>query len=229
MRRQHRLDLLLQRRVVTTRTGEVRRARLAREGQRGIITLNTVTTITAYDRHVQQLFDTIDRLARALAQAGVEYRVVGGVAVFLHVHDRDPLAARSTRDVDVAVNRRDLEVIIDAVRPVGFEYRHAAGVDMLVDAREPRARSAVHLVFVGEKVRPDYAEPVPAFSPAVRTTEGVLLIAVADLVRMKLTSFRLRDRVHLQDMDSVGLITSEIETGLPSALHDRLRDLRTQE
>jgi len=188
-----------------------------------------VTTITAYDRHVQQLFDTIDRLARALAQAGVEYRVVGGVAVFLHVHERDPLAARLTRDVDVAVDRRDLEAIVKAVRPAGFEYRHAAGVDMLVDANEPRAKSAVHLVFVGEKVRPEYAEPVPPFSPAVRTTEGVLLIAVADLVRMKLTSFRLRDRVHLQDLDAVGLITPEIEAGLPSALRDRLRDLRTQD
>jgi len=86
-----------------------------------------VTTITAYDRHVRQLFDTIDRLARALAQARIEYRLVGGIAVFLHVHERDPLAARSTRDVDVAVNRTDLERIIEAVRPVGFEFRHAAG------------------------------------------------------------------------------------------------------
>ena len=188
-----------------------------------------MTTITAYDRHVQQLFDTIDRVARALAQAGVEYRVVGGVAVFLHVHERDPLAARSTRDVDVAVDRGDLQAIIEAGRSVGFEYRHAAGVDMLVDAREPRARSAVHLVFVGEKARPEYDEPVPLFSPPVRTTEGVLLMPVSDLVRMKLTSFRLRDRVHLQDLDSVGLITSEIEAGLPPALRDRLRDLRTEQ
>ena len=73
MRRQHRLDLLLQRRVVTTRTGEVRRARLAREGQRGIITLNTVTTITAYDRHVQQLFDTGGVLYEACLHCHGEY------------------------------------------------------------------------------------------------------------------------------------------------------------
>ena len=188
-----------------------------------------MTTITAYDRHVQQLFDTIDRLARALAGAGIEYRVVGGLAVFLHVHERDPLAARLTRGVDVAVERRDLGAIVDAVGAAGFEYRHAAGVDMLVDAREPKARSAVHLLFVGEKVRPEYAEPVPPFSPPVRTAEGVLLMAVDDLVRMKLTSFRLRDRVHLQDLDSVGLITPRIVAGLPSALRDRLRDLRTQD
>ncbi len=30
-------------------------------------------------------------------------------------------------------------------------------------------------------------------------------------MRMKLTSFRLRDQVHIRDMDSVGLITPEID------------------
>ena len=186
-------------------------------------------TITAYDRHVQQLFDVISRLARAFAQAGIEYRLVGGVAVFLHVHERDPLAARLTRDVDIAVERRDLDAIVEAVRPLGFQYRHAAGVDMLIDTREPRARSAVHLLFVREKVRPEYLEPVPDFSPPVRTIEGVLLAPVADLVRMKLTSFRLRDRVHLKDMDAMGFITPQIEAALPQALRERLRQVRAEE
>ena len=188
-----------------------------------------MTTISAYDRHVEQLFDVIARLAGALARAGIEYRVIGGIAVFLHVHERDPLAARSTRDVDVAVDREDLPRIVEAVRGAGFEHRHAAGVDMLVDAHAPKARSAVHLIFVGEKVRPDYLEAVPAFSTPVRTTEGVLLAPVADLVRMKLTSFRLRDRVHLKDMDGVGLITANIESALPVPLRERLRELRLQE
>ena len=186
-------------------------------------------TITAYDRHVQQLFDVISRLAQAFAQVGIEYRLVGGVAVFLHVHEHDPLAARLTRDVDIAVDRRDLDAIVEAVRPLGFAYRHAAGVDMLIDTREPRARSEVHLLFVREKVRPEYLEPVPDFSPPVRTIEGVLLAPVADLVRMKLTSFRLRDRVHLKDMDAMGLITPQIDAQLPQALRERLRKVRAEE
>ena len=82
---------------------------------------------------------------------------------------------------------------------------------MLVDAREPRARSAVHMIFVREKVRSEYLEAVPDFSTPVRTSEGVLLAPVADLVRMKLTSYRLKDRVHIQDLDAVALITPEIE------------------
>ena len=186
-------------------------------------------TIAAYDRHMEQLFDVLSRLARAFAQAGIDYRVVGGVAVFLHVHERDPLAARATRDLDVAVERAKLAAIAEAVRSYGFEYRHAAGVDMLVDARQPRARSAVHLVFVREKVRPGYPEPVPDFSSPVRTAEGVLLAPVADLVRMKLTSFRLKDRVHLQDMDAVGLIGPDVEAQLPEILRERLREVRATE
>lgn len=186
-------------------------------------------TIAAYDRHVEQLFELLGRVARALADASIEYRVVGGVAVFLHVAGRDPLAARSTRDVDLAVDRAQLAAIGRAVRPIALEHRHVAGVDMLVDARQPSARSAVHLVFVREKVRPDYLEAVPDFSPPVRTAEGVLLAPVADLVRMKLTSFRLKDRVHLQDLDAVGLITAEVEATLPAPLRERLRELRATE
>ena len=186
-------------------------------------------SITAIDRHVEQLFEVLSRLAKAFAKAGLEYRVVGGVAVFLHVEERDPLAARLTRDIDIAVDRRDLDRIAEAVRPFGFEYRHAAGVDMLVDAAQPHARSAAHLVFVREKVRPDYPEPVPEFSPPVRAKEGLLLAPVADLVRMKLTSYRLKDRVHLKDLDAVGLITPEMEAQLPEPLRERLREVRATE
>ena len=100
---------------------------------------------------------------------------------------------------------------------------------MLVVAGQPKARSAVHLVFVGEKVRPEYSEPVPGFSPPARTAGGVLLAPVATLVRMKLTSYRLKDRVHLKDLDGVGLITPEIVAGLPEALRERLREVRATE
>ena len=99
---------------------------------------------------------------------------------------------------------------------------------MLVDAESPKARSAVHLVFVKEKVRRDYIASVPEFSSA-RNLEGLLVAPVADLVRMKLTSFRLKDRVHIQDMDGVGLITAEIEASLPEVLRERLAQVRATE
>ena len=73
----------------------------------------------------------------------------------------------------------------------------------------------------------EYPEAVPDFSPPVETREGVLLAPVADLVRMKLTSYRLKDRVHIQDMDAAGLITAEVEGGLPNELRRRLAEIRS--
>lgn len=96
------------------------------------------------------------------------------------------------------------------------------------DTTSGRKRSAVHLVFVGEKARADYLEPVPASDP-IRTKEGVLIAPVADLVHMKLTSFRLKDQVHIQDLDSVGLITPEIEGTLSAPLLARLKEVRAKE
>jgi hypothetical protein len=80
---------------------------------------------------------------------------------------------------------------------------------------------------VREKVRPEYSEAVPDFSPPVETREGVLLAPVADLVRMKLTSYRLKDRVHIQDMDAAELVTADVEGGLPNELRRRLAEIRS--
>ena len=187
-----------------------------------------MATIASYDAHIEQLVEVAERLKTALDGAGVEYRIVGGLAVFLHVRDRDPLAARTTRDVDVAVRRDDLERIRAAAAGSGFEFRHAAGVDMFIDRGAPSARSAVHFVFLNEKFQPDYLEPVPAMRGAVCTEDGLMIGSVADLVKMKLTSFRLKDQVHIQDIDGVGLITEDVEQGLSPELKTRLEKVRAQ-
>jgi len=175
-------------------------------------------TATAYDTHVEQLFERMQQLHALLTDAGIPYRIVGGMAVFIHVYERDPLRARLTADVDAAIERVNLEAVIQVASKAGWVFRHAGGVDMLVDAAELRARSAVHLLFLNEQSR----------SPET-TCEGILVAPVADLVRMKLTSFRLKDRVHIQDLDGVGLITPEIESELPGLLRERLTEIRASE
>ena len=186
-------------------------------------------TAKALDTHVELLFHLLQQLHDALSAPGIEYRVIGGMAVFFQVSSCDPDAARMTRDVDIAVDRADLERIAHAAESFGFRYRHVAGLDMLVSPENPKARSAVHLVFVGEKVRPADLFAIPGFSEPTKTAEGFLLAPVADLVRMKLTSFRLKDKTHIIDMDSVGLITPDIEAGLPDVLRERLRQVRAEE
>ena len=46
---------------------------------------------------------------------------------------------------------------------------------------------------------------------------------------MKLTSFRLKDRVHVQDLDRAGLIPPEIEALLSDQLRARLSEVRATE
>jgi hypothetical protein len=184
-------------------------------------------TVAAYDIHVEQLFETVRRLHAALSEAQIPYRVMGGVAVFLQVYNRDPGKARMTQDVDVAIDRNELSRISAAAAKHGFQYRHGDGVDKLVDAKNLEHRD--YLIFIREEVRPEYLEAVPGFSEPTVSSEGVLIAPVADLVKMKLTSFRLIDKVHIQDMDSVGLITSEIEAALFDTLKARLAEVRATE
>jgi hypothetical protein len=176
---------------------------------------------------VSELESLLHRVHEVFEKAGVAYRLVGGFAIYLHVTNTDRSAGRTTRDIDVAVRRSDLQAIIDAARKLGFEYRHAAGVDLLMDATERDARRGVHFVFAGEKVRPDYVEPVP-FGDAV-TFQGALVATIADLVHMKLTSFRIKDQVHIKDLDELGLITPDIEATLSPFLRDRLAHVRATE
>jgi hypothetical protein len=171
---------------------------------------------TFFEKRVEQLFDLAGRVEAAFAAAGLEYRVIGGLAVYLYVEQAAPDAGRLTRDIDIAVRREDLGRIARAVEPFGMQYRHVGGVDMLVQAGETSARRAVHL------------KPAPAIGPC-RMLRGVRLIPLADLVRMKLASFRSKDETHLMDLDEAGLITPEIEDGLSAVLRARLAQMRARD
>ena len=188
----------------------------------------TVYINTFFEKRVEQLFDLAQRVEAAFAAAGLEYRVVGGLATYLYVEEAEPAAGRLTRDIDIAVRREDLDKIAAAVEPFGLRYRHAAGVDMLVQDAEPTASRAVHLIFTGEKVRPQYSEAVPEIGsgPCI---QGLRLIPLTDLIRMKLTSFRAKDEAHIKDMDEARLITPEIEALLSEPLRARLAQARARE
>jgi hypothetical protein len=182
---------------------------------------------TFFEERVQQLFNLAELVQRAFDSAQLEYRVVGGLAAYLYVEEAEPDAGRLTKDIDISVRRADLDKIKQAVEPFGLEYRHVAGVDMLIQAGAPSARRAVHMIFSGEKVRQDYPETVPELGP-YRTIKGIRLVPLGDLVRMKLTSFRAKDEAHINDLDEAGLITEEIERGLSPILRDRLAQARAR-
>ncbi len=180
-----------------------------------------------FEERVEQLFDLAALVEKIFSSSGLEYRLVGGLATYLYVEEAEPDAGRLTKDIDIVVRREDLDRIAKAAEPFGLQHRHAAGIDMLVQAGKPSARRGVHLVFTGEKVRPEYSEPTPELGP-YRIIKGLRLIPLADLIRMKLTSFRAHDEAHLKDLDEAGLITPEIAAGLSPVLAQRLAQVRAR-
>lgn len=175
-------------------------------------------------RAVEKVRERLLRAARALDDESVPYAVVGGNAVAAWVATVDEAAVRNTQDVDLAIRRADLDNAKAAMARAGFIFRHVKGVDMFLDGPDAKARDAVHIVFSGELVRPDYAEPVPDISD-VESTALFRLMALEPLVRMKLTSFRIKDRMHLLDLIDVGLVDESWPRRFPPELASRLKEL----
>ena len=179
------------------------------------------------DRMVLAVENVRDRLRRATAVLegeGIPYAVIGGNAVAAWVSKVDPGAARNTVDVDILVNRADFERVKAAMAKADFHYRHVHGVNLFLDGPGGRPRDAVHVVFAGEKVRQEYSEPAPDLTDTDHH-ETHKLLGLEPLVVMKLTSFRLKDRVHLLDMIGVGLVDASWLPRLPNELSARLQEL----
>jgi len=173
---------------------------------------------------VENVRDRLKRSTAALEAAGVPYAVIGGNAVAAWVSKVDPGAARNTVDVDILVNRADFEAVKTAMAKAGFHHRKVLGGNMFLDGPNGRPRDAVHVLFSGEKVRPEYATPAPDLT-ATDQHEAHKLLALEPLVVMKLTSFRRKDQVHLQDMIEVGLLDRSWLSRLQPELAARLEEL----
>jgi hypothetical protein len=106
----------------------------------------------------------------------------------------------------------------------GFTYRHVNSIDMFLDGPDAKARDAVHVVFVGEKIKADYFLPAPDLNESA-AAESFRVLKLEALVRMKLTSYRDKDRTHLRDMIEVGLIDETWRERLPQELAVRLQEL----
>ncbi len=176
------------------------------------------------ERAVEKVRNRLLRAASALDAAGIPYAVVGGNAVAAWVSRVDEAAVRNTQDVDILIRRQDLASVVEAMSKKGFLHRHSAGIDMLLDGADAKARDAVHLVFAGEKVRPEYPLATPDVSESEKAA-SFRLLSLESLVRMKLTSFRDKDRTHLRDLLEVGLIDADWLPRFPPELASRLREL----
>jgi hypothetical protein len=186
---------------------------------------------TLFEERLFELVGVLHKITEALVESQIPHEVIGGLAVLIHVEEANPEYTSLTRDVDLMVQRSDLDRIKLAGAKYGFRFRHVAGVDMLIYGQTESAKNAVHLIFSGEKVRSHYLSPAPPIDPERKRVQGkeVMVIPVAGLVIMKLTSNRDKDRVHIRSLDAAGLVSHEVEMQLTPELQSRLKNIRETE
>ena len=168
--------------------------------------------------------ERLRRAIHALDSAAVPYAVIGGNAVAEWIARIDEDAVRNTRDVDLLVRRTDFTAAKAALESAGFIYHQLLDVDTFIDGPQGRPSGGVHIVFAGEKVRPEDEHASPNLDESERAAEFQVLTLEA-LVRMKLIAYRRKDQVHLLDLINVGLIDATWPARFPAPLGVRLQQL----
>src|SRR5437660_3331140 len=188
---------------------------------------DTATGLVGWERALMAAEKVIERLQRAtkaLDDAGVPYAVAGGNAVAEWVARADEGAVRNTRDVDLLIQRSDLPAVRAVLEAAGFVYYQLLDVDMFIDGPQGRPSEAVHILFAGEKVRPDYEHASPDLDESERAAEFQVATLQA-LIKMKLIAWRDKDRTHLRDLIGVGLLDATWPARFPPPLSERLQQL----
>ena len=177
---------------------------------------------------IENVRNRLERAANALGGVGIRYAVVGGNAVAAWVSRVDAAAVRNTRDVDILLDREDMDRATVALEAAGFVHRRvaslgkAASMDVFLDGPDAKVRDAIHILWAGEHAVPDAIAPTPELGHT-EPGDGFELIPLEDLVRMKLISFRDKDRMHLRDLLSVGLVDETWPLRFTGVLGERLQ------
>jgi hypothetical protein len=148
------------------------------------------------------LVDELHSIARALREAGIPYAVCGGVAVTIHG------ATRTTKDIDLLVPSDRVDMILEAVRPLGYAF---AALPMTFDQGTPRERHVQRVTKVSgaEHLVVDLIVAAAAFAGLlddrveVALPEGPLsVVSLASLATMKRLASRPQD---IADLQALGL------------------------
>jgi hypothetical protein len=123
-----------------------------------------VPTFKAYAMAMERIERRLRTVTAALDAAGVRNAVVGGSAVAAWVATVNPAATRTTKVVDLLVERSQLPAVSAAIEGLGFTRQDLRGLVLFIDPEEPDRRSGVHLVWAGERVRPSYLFPRRRFT-----------------------------------------------------------------
>lgn len=180
-----------------------------------------------FARYQDELYINLVSITAALADGKIPYALVGGYGVLEWARSAEDTAERFTGNLDFLMHRTKwvaAEVVLHKFGYVTSAEPVPHAGQILRRAVAPK-HSRVTLLPSGERLRAGYKSVAPNLSRTLKTDAGVTLLQLEPLVEMKLTSFRIIDQVHLQDLVGVGLVDGGWPAKYPSPLAERLQQI----
>lgn len=165
-------------------------------------------------RHFEEtsaVHQTLRRICKKLDDLGIDYAVMGGMALFQHGF------RRFTEDVDVLVSREGLKQIHQELEGRGYR-------ELFTGSRDLRdAETGVRIEFRIAGQYPGDGKPKPVAFPrpgdAAVELEGIRYLRLSKLIELKLAS-GMTNRARLQDLADVQSLIEALN--LPASFTERL-------
>lgn len=152
----------------------------------------------AYFMREGRLLETVRRLATRLAAEGVDYAVVGALALGEHGY------VRMTEDVDVLLTADGLARFRQRIVGRGYIATHPGATRSF---RDPESGVRIEVLVTGEYPGDGKPKPVAFPDPALAATDadGIRVLTLARVLELKLASglsapHRLRDLADVQEV-----------------------------
>ncbi|WP_445244436.1 hypothetical protein [Microcoleus sp. OTE_8_concoct_300] len=145
-----------------------------------------------------KVYQTLENLKDRLTRAGIDYAVIGGMALTIHGY------VRATQDVDLLMTAEGLEAFRSSLVGRGFVPAFAGATKMFKDAA---TGVSVEIITAGEFPGDGKPKSVSFPDPAVAAVEldGIRVVRLTTLVELKLASGltapdRLKDLADVQEL-----------------------------
>lgn len=168
-----------------------------------------------------KVYETLQNVSRSLSKAGIEYAVIGGMALVIHGY------SRTTQDVDLLLTPEGLETFRTALVGRGFVPAFTGATKMFKDTA---TGVSVEIIVTGEYPGDGKPKPVSFPDPAVVSVDrdGIKVIELVKLIELKLASGlsapgRLKDLADVQELVRALSLPSELDGLDESVKADYLR------
>jgi len=145
-----------------------------------------------------KVYQTLENLKDKLTRAGIDYAVIGGMALTIHGY------VRATQDVDLLMTAEGLETFRSSLVGRGFVPAFTGATKMFKDAA---TGVSVEIITAGEFPGDGKPKSVSFPDPAVAAVEldGIRVVRLRTLVELKLASGltapdRLKDLADVQEL-----------------------------